>query len=492
MKRLPILVFMIILLQITTITVCFANNILDIYYDGTTFTIKVDGNEIKTKGDYGSPFIDSSGRMQTPIRLVGEYLGAQVDWYNDTKTARISKGGKVTEFIIGLEVYYINGESHLMDTSPIMRNGRTYIPLSYVAEALGYSINFNFDFSDDSSPSDENEDNQDQQTENSTDNSSTENSNSDQGNKDNSQSTSDNNSSDNNSSDINNSNNNGNSGSDSNSNESDNGSDSDNGSPTDSSGNSNSDANVNNDNNPDNEQTNENSLDNSEGVGGAGSNNSPGGSGSSSGSDSGGISQNDNKTLYEQMKDDLQLWNQDQEEINRKMKAAEEKVNGLMELLRPVILFAYGILFLTSVLTFIILFVRMAYLPHFPTQRRRAIEDMLQCVVVTIISGGIFTFVGLYWGMFGDMVNSYLQYSQSWDDAFNPILSSYKEFVSGVFGLGCLTLFVLFVKNFVQLGTSASHPENRKEAMTGLLMTGLSTAGLGSITVWLAIFWNLL
>lgn len=91
-----------------------------------------------TAGDVAvdaKPFIDK-GRSYVPIRLLAETMGANVTWDQSTQTVTIHKGSNLLEIPIGNRDALLNGKSYTMDT-PILKNGRTFLPARAVAEALG-------------------------------------------------------------------------------------------------------------------------------------------------------------------------------------------------------------------------------------------------------------------------------------------------------------------------------------------------------------------
>ena len=170
-----------------------------------------------------------------------------------------------------------------------------------------------------------------------------------------------------------------------------------------------------------------------------------------------------------------------------KSKALADAIEDFMGKIRYVIAFITGIGALTSVIIFISQFVRLAYMPSFPAQRRRVIEDMLQSVIAVILFGGATSNDCLY-APFMKMINSFITYSNDWGSAMNVVLYEYKGFVTGIFGLAALTMLLFFIKNFVKLGSSSSNPQARKEALIGLMLTGLGTAGLGGVAIWVGMF----
>ncbi len=83
-------------------------------------------------------------RSMYPFRECLENMGATVMWDSVNEIA-IGEYGKTTiEFPIGKKEYYINGVRHEMDTASYVDEsiGRTYIPIRYAAEGLGFTVDW--------------------------------------------------------------------------------------------------------------------------------------------------------------------------------------------------------------------------------------------------------------------------------------------------------------------------------------------------------------
>ena len=78
------------------------------------------------------------------------------------------------------------------------------------------------------------------------------------------------------------------------------------------------------------------------------------------------------------------------------------------------------------------------------------------------------------------------------DNAWNTIYSKYKVFINGAAGVGALTCVVAFVLNAVKLGAAAGNPGERRNAMKGLLFSGIGTAILGGAVIFFSMFYNAL
>jgi len=88
-----------------------------------------------------APFI-SNGRFLAPVLYLADALNAQTSWDAATRTITVTKGGTTIELAVGSMSIATNGKTSQMDASPLIENGRTYLPARYVAEALGYKVSW--------------------------------------------------------------------------------------------------------------------------------------------------------------------------------------------------------------------------------------------------------------------------------------------------------------------------------------------------------------
>ena len=104
-----------------------------------TIKVEVRGNPITFDA---APYIDSNNRVMVPLRAIVEALGAQVDYSSEARTIDIFRQGKATQFTIGSTLVLVDGEQRVMDTSPVIKSNRTMVPLRYVGEYLGLTVNW--------------------------------------------------------------------------------------------------------------------------------------------------------------------------------------------------------------------------------------------------------------------------------------------------------------------------------------------------------------
>ena len=87
------------------------------------------------------PYIDENSRTMTPFRVVGDALGLTIAWDSAAREASFSDGTKTIYFPIGSTTARTSeGTTIEMDTCAVIVNGRTYAPVRYLAQYLGYGV----------------------------------------------------------------------------------------------------------------------------------------------------------------------------------------------------------------------------------------------------------------------------------------------------------------------------------------------------------------
>ncbi|WP_010243715.1 copper amine oxidase N-terminal domain-containing protein [Acetivibrio cellulolyticus] len=104
-------------------------------------TVKVDGSQVAFPD--AKPFIQpDTSRTMIPIRFVAESMGADVQWVANAKTVLIKKGNKTITLVIGYKKAVVNSAEVTFDAAAIIVQDRTFVPLRFVSEALGSSVNW--------------------------------------------------------------------------------------------------------------------------------------------------------------------------------------------------------------------------------------------------------------------------------------------------------------------------------------------------------------
>lgn len=96
-------------------------------------------SEIDVRNEKVVPYT-TEGRTMLPLRFVGESLGADVSWEDQTQTATILLNNKELKIAVGRQEMTVNGEKISLDTPAVLAEGRTMLPLRAVAEAFGKEV----------------------------------------------------------------------------------------------------------------------------------------------------------------------------------------------------------------------------------------------------------------------------------------------------------------------------------------------------------------
>jgi len=82
------------------------------------------------------------GKTYVPLRFVSEKMGAKVNWLAQEKAAEISIDASNVFIRLGSKVAKVNGVEKTMESSPILINEKTFVPLRFVSENLGCKISW--------------------------------------------------------------------------------------------------------------------------------------------------------------------------------------------------------------------------------------------------------------------------------------------------------------------------------------------------------------
>ena len=96
---------------------------------------KINGTD-SFKGMDVAPYI-KNGRTMLPIRYVAEALGMSVSWDAKTRTVIIQDMFYTVEIPVDTNKIIVNGVEHISDVKPEIKNARTMLPIANIARALG-------------------------------------------------------------------------------------------------------------------------------------------------------------------------------------------------------------------------------------------------------------------------------------------------------------------------------------------------------------------
>lgn len=123
---------LIAILLITSTALAFAND--------SKVSVIINNQPVTYSDETGYPFLDSKGRTQVPFRQTMTTFGCTVDWNKETQTAIAMKDGIKVEVPIGKAYILKDGVNVSNDTTAVIINGKTYLPIAIVLRSFGAEV----------------------------------------------------------------------------------------------------------------------------------------------------------------------------------------------------------------------------------------------------------------------------------------------------------------------------------------------------------------
>lgn len=128
MKKIKALFVCIVMLTTIFIgNVSAASNNVSVVLDGTELSFDVAPQII-------------NGRTMVPMRKIFEEMGATVRWFDETQTVRAVQSICFVQATINDNVMTVNGTPKILDVPPMLKDGRTLVPVRFIAEAFGAKV----------------------------------------------------------------------------------------------------------------------------------------------------------------------------------------------------------------------------------------------------------------------------------------------------------------------------------------------------------------
>jgi hypothetical protein len=80
------------------------------------------------------------GRTYVPLRALGDVLGAEIGWDGIERVASFSMDGNVVKLWIDTDRASVNGDEITLENPPIIIDDSTYVPVRFVSENLGAGV----------------------------------------------------------------------------------------------------------------------------------------------------------------------------------------------------------------------------------------------------------------------------------------------------------------------------------------------------------------
>lgn len=104
-----------------------------------TITVTLDGKSI-TFPDQDP--LQQSGRVMVPVNAILEAMGAEVTWDKTAKTVTAVLNDQTLVLKIGSSTATVNGETLEIDVPAIIQNSRTLVPVRFISEGLGLTVDW--------------------------------------------------------------------------------------------------------------------------------------------------------------------------------------------------------------------------------------------------------------------------------------------------------------------------------------------------------------
>ena len=137
MKRILVCILAMIVVMSMSVTTAFGYSAVNMVVTPGLDTATIDGEEVSL--DAAAKIIN--GRVMVPVRFVAESLGFDVVWNSEDRTISIGEDGRIL-LTVGSSSADMDGKEVALDSPPVIDNGFTLIPLSFVAESLGAEISW--------------------------------------------------------------------------------------------------------------------------------------------------------------------------------------------------------------------------------------------------------------------------------------------------------------------------------------------------------------
>ena len=88
------------------------------------------------------PPVIKSGRTLIPIRAISESLKAEVQWDETERKVTITRDNAVIVLFIDKAVAYVNGQEVPLDVPAMIENSRTFVPIRFISEAFKAEVDY--------------------------------------------------------------------------------------------------------------------------------------------------------------------------------------------------------------------------------------------------------------------------------------------------------------------------------------------------------------
>mgnify|MGYP003294007733 CR=1 FL=1 len=119
------------------------------------------------------------------------------------------------------------------------------------------------------------------------------------------------------------------------------------------------------------------------------------------------------------------------------------------------ILTGFGLL--TSILVFVVIFMRLSWMPSHSYQRRQVMMEIATSGACVMLLGNMWLIMSLFQSIFNRFWQTFAVYSKDWRTVANMVLAEYKGFITGLSGIATLIVLAMFIVNFMTMALDADN-----------------------------------
>ncbi len=102
--------------------------------------MEINGTETEIDKGRGTTPLVVDNRTIVPIRAIIEAFGGTVSWNQKEQAVLLSMKDDSIKLVIGSNTAYLNGKMHTLDVAPAVINGRTMLPIRFIAEGFNLGV----------------------------------------------------------------------------------------------------------------------------------------------------------------------------------------------------------------------------------------------------------------------------------------------------------------------------------------------------------------
>lgn len=142
MKKFRIVTFITMILILLSAYTVFADNKSDVIVSMQINVpiMEVNGVETEIDAGRGTTPVVTEGRTLVPIRAIIEAFDGGVEWENSTQTVTLTIEEDVITLVINSNTAYLNSKAYILDVAPRVINGRTMLPIRFIAEGFNLGV----------------------------------------------------------------------------------------------------------------------------------------------------------------------------------------------------------------------------------------------------------------------------------------------------------------------------------------------------------------